>query len=135
MGLFAERVLTSTGESSMKRTCCILGIAALAMVAAMVAGRSRTFASAAPQAQTPGEVTVTIENFSFSPGTITVPAGSTVRWTNKDDSPHNIVSEDKSFKSKTLDTDDHFSQAFAKPGTYGYYCGLHPKMQGKIVVR
>jgi len=105
------------------------------LVIAMLAGRSQTYGAAAPQANAPSEATVQIENFSFAPATITVPAGTTVRWTNKDDSPHNVVGDDKSFKSKALDTDDSFSYTFSKPGTYGYFCGMHPKMTGKIVVK
>ncbi len=77
---------------------------------------------------------VTIDNFSFSPAALTVPAGTTVVWTNHDDIPHNVVERDQKFKSKALDTDDKFSYTFAEPGTYEYFCGLHPKMTGKIIV-
>ncbi len=52
-----------------------------------------------------------------------------------DDIPHNVVSDDKSFKSKVLDTDDAFVYTFTKPGTYTYFCSIHPKMTGKIVVQ
>jgi plastocyanin len=119
----------------MKRTCWTLGIAAILLVIVMLAGRSRSFASAAPQEKAPAEVAVEIGNFAFSPATATVPAGTTVRWTNKDDVPHNVIGDDKSFRSKTLDTDENFSYTFSKPGTYSYYCGIHPRMTGKIVVR
>ena len=81
------------------------------------------------------EATVKIDNFSFSPNTISVPVGTTVRWTNADDIPHTIVSDDKIFKSKALDTDDQFTYTFTKPGTYSYFCGLHPKMTAKVVVQ
>jgi plastocyanin len=82
------------------------------------------------------EVTeVKIDNFSFGPQTITVPAGTQVRWTNHDDIPHNAVSEDKLFKSTTLDTDQQFTYTFDKPGTYKYYCTIHPRMTGTIVVQ
>jgi plastocyanin len=75
-------------------------------------------AYAAPAgAGTPSEVTVKIDNFSFSPASITVPVGTTVRWTNADDIPHTVVSDDKSFKSKALDTDEQFTYTFTKPGT------------------
>src|SRR5438445_719559 len=77
---------------------------------------------------------VKIDNFSFSPATLTVPVGATVTWTNNDDIPHNIVSSEQKFKSKPLDTDDKFSFTFTSVGTYQYFCGLHPKMIGKIVV-
>jgi len=78
---------------------------------------------------------VTIDNFSFTAQTITVPAGTEVRWTNHDDIPHTVVSDDKTFKSKVLDTDQSFSYAFDKPGTYKYFCSIHPKMTGTVVVQ
>jgi len=78
---------------------------------------------------------VRVDNFSFGPGALTVPANSTVTWVNKDDVPHVIASNDGLFKSKALDTDDKFSFAFEKAGTYSYYCSIHPKMVGKIVVQ
>ena len=78
---------------------------------------------------------VKIDNFVFGPPTITVPVGATVTWTNKDDIPHTTVSTDGVFKSKVMDTDEKFSYTFAKAGTYPYYCTIHPKMTGKIVVQ
>ena|SRR5262250_274374 len=78
---------------------------------------------------------VQIDNFSFGPATLTVPAKSTVTWVNKDDVPHVIASNDGLFKSKALDTDDKYSYTFTKAGTYTYYCSVHPKMVGKIVVQ
>jgi plastocyanin len=78
---------------------------------------------------------VKIDNFSFEPLTITVPRGATVRWTNHDDIPHAVAADDKSFKSRVLDTDEKFSYTFDKPGTYPYFCSLHPKMTGKVVVQ
>lgn len=77
---------------------------------------------------------VTIDNFSFSPATLTVAAGTTVVWTNKDDIPHTVVERNQKFRSKGLDTDDAYSYTFSEPGTYEYFCGMHPKMVGKIVV-
>ena len=79
-------------------------------------------------------VSVGIDNFTFNPQKLTVKAGTTVIWTNKDDIPHNIVSSAQKFKSKPLDTDETYTSTFAEPGTYEYFCGLHPKMVGKIVV-
>jgi amicyanin len=78
---------------------------------------------------------VKIDNFSFGPQTLTIPAGSTVTWTNRDDIPHTAVSTDGAFKSKVMDTDEKFSHTFTNPGTYAYYCTIHPKMTGKIVVQ
>ena len=77
---------------------------------------------------------VTIDNFSFRPQTLTVAVGATVTWTNRDDVPHTVVSDDAVFKSKARDTDEKFSYTFDKPGTYPYHCSLHPKMTGQVVV-
>jgi plastocyanin len=78
---------------------------------------------------------VRVDNFTFGPETLTVPGNSTVTWVNKDDVPHVIASDDGLFKSKALDTDDKYSYTFTKAGTYPYYCSVHPKMVGKIVVQ
>ena len=79
--------------------------------------------------------TVTIDNFSFTPAAVTVKTGTTVTWTNKDDIPHGIGATNNAFpKSKALDTDDSYSFTFTTPGTYQYFCYLHTKMVGSIVV-
>jgi len=78
---------------------------------------------------------IKVDNFTFAPETLNVPVNGTVTWVNKDDVPHVIASNDGLFKSKGLDTDDHYSYTFTKPGTYSYYCSIHPKMVGKIVVQ
>jgi len=78
---------------------------------------------------------VRVDNFTFGPDTLTVFANSTVTWVNKDDVPHVIASNDGLFKSKALDTDDKYSYTFTKAGTFAYYCSIHPKMVGKIVVQ
>jgi len=79
--------------------------------------------------------TVTIDNFSFTPAAVSVKPGTTVTWTNKDDIPHGIGATNNVFpKSKALDTDDSYSFTFTTPGTYQYFCYLHPKMVGSIVV-
>jgi plastocyanin len=78
---------------------------------------------------------VKIDNFSFGPQTLTVPVGATVTWTNRDDIPHTSVSTDGVFKSKVMDTNETFSYTFAKAGTYPYYCSIHPKMTGQVVVK
>ncbi len=77
---------------------------------------------------------IVVDNFSFAPATTAVPVGTAITWTNKDDVPHNIVSTDHKFKSPVLDTDQQFSHSFDAPGTYNYYCSIHPKMTGQIVV-
>jgi plastocyanin len=78
---------------------------------------------------------IRVDNFTFEPETLTVSVNSTVTWVNKDDVPHVIASDEGLFKSKALDTDDHYTYTFTKAGTYAYYCTVHPKMVGKIVVR
>jgi amicyanin len=78
---------------------------------------------------------VGIDNFTFTPPQLTVKAGTTVTWTNKDDIPHGIAATNNAFaRSKALDTDDSFSVTFATPGTYQYFCYVHPHMTGTIVV-
>ena len=79
------------------------------------------------------DVAVKIGNFTFGPQELKVKSGTTVTWTNEDDIPHTIVSINN-FRSKALDSDDKFSFTFTTPGTYKYFCSLHPHMTGTIVV-
>ena len=78
---------------------------------------------------------VTIDNFTFSPKELTVAVGTTVKFINHDDIPHTVVEKSLSFRSKALDTDDAYSYTFATAGSFDYFCGLHPHMVGKIIVR
>jgi len=118
----------------MRKTLWIFAL--LALITAVLA---ITMASQSVPAATAGEPAaanaVKIDNFTFSPATLTVVPGTTVRWTNKDDVPHTVVSSDKAFKSNTLDTDQEFTYTFTKPGTYSYFCSLHPKMTAAVVVK
>ncbi len=110
----------------------IAGVAAPLMLAVLLlAGTPSMTATNNPTAG----ADVKIDNFTFGPQIITVPVGSTVTWTNKDDIPHTSVSTDGVFKSKVMDTDEKFSYTFTKPGTYPYYCTIHPKMTGQVVVK
>ena len=105
-----------------------LGAATATMLAAVV------LPSWAQNAASAGAVS--IDNFTFTPPTLTVKAGTTVTWINKDDIPHGIASDDNAFaRSKALDTDDRFSFTFTTPGTYKYFCYVHPHMTGTIVVQ
>lgn len=81
--------------------------------------------------------TVHIDNFTFSPATLTVKAGTRVTWTNRDDEPHTVTSASnpRVFASGALDTDGSFAFTFDKPGTYPYFCAIHPHMTGVIVVK
>ncbi len=81
-----------------------------------------------------GTKEVAIDNFSFTPGSLAVPVGATVRWTNHDDIPHTVTAEDRAFKSPVLDTDGVFSRQFTAAGTFRYFCSIHPKMTGSVVV-
>ena len=96
---------------------------ALMLAAAVLPGRAQSPVSA-----------VSVDNFTFNPQRLTIKAGSTVSWTNKDDIPHAIASVSALFRSKALDTDDNYSFTFTSPGTYQYFCSLHPHMTGTIVV-
>jgi plastocyanin len=78
---------------------------------------------------------VRIDNFTFAPARLTIPTGTTVTWTNRDDVPHTVVADARQFKSPALDTDDRFSHTFTKSGTFPYFCGVHPHMTGTIIVR
>jgi plastocyanin len=79
-------------------------------------------------------VEVKIDNFSFSPASLTVRVGTQITWMNRDDIPHTIVEDSRAFKSKVLDTDEKYTFTLSQPGTYKYYCSIHPRMTGKLVV-
>jgi plastocyanin len=94
-----------------------------AMIAVALLG-ALCFGAYAQQATAPE---IKIDDFSFTPATITAAAGTTVTWINRDDIPHTVASDGKEFKSKALDTDEKFSYTFSKAGTYSYFCSLHPR--------
>ncbi len=112
------------------------GVMGMTTVAGNSGGGEVTLAAAAPAAP-PQAATmeVKIDNFSFGPTEVKVAVGTTVTWTNRDDIPHTVVSTDKVFKSKVLDTDEKFSFTFTKAGTYEYFCSIHPHMTGRVVVQ
>ena len=120
----------------MKRVLSVaaLGIAILIGIAFMGAGQHDYVANAQGTSQ---DSNVKIDNFSFTPQVLNIAVGTTVTWTNSDDIPHTVVSTDdpKTFKSKALDTDDKFSFTFTNAGSYSYFCSIHPKMTGTIVVK
>ena len=89
----------------------------------------------APSADAGNAAAVKIDNFQYSPSMLVVAPGTTVTWTNDDDSPHSVREKDGKFKSAALDTDDTFSQTFSAPGEYEYFCSIHPYMTGKVVVQ
>jgi plastocyanin len=79
--------------------------------------------------------TVMIEGFSFKPATLTIAVGTQVMWMNHDQDPHTVVSSDKTFRSKALDTNESFSYTFDKAGSYPYFCSMHPSMTGTVIVQ
>lgn len=100
-----------------------LGVAALGAGPASAAGK-------APEAK------VEIKHFAFAPEVLTVTAGTRVIWTNRDDEPHIVVSAGNRFaSSKAMDTDETYATVFDKPGTYAYFCSIHPHMVGTVIVR
>jgi plastocyanin len=92
-------------------------------------------ASEAPPTGTLAAQQVTIDNFTFSPATVTIAAGTTVTWINHDDVPHTVTSNDKLFSSQAMDTDGTFSHMFTAPGIYPYFCAVHRHMTGQIIVK
>jgi len=119
----------------MRRSVLISGLGAATLMLGMGAlGAGPQRFELSPQ-QKPETAEVKIDNFSFGPAALTVPVGTTVSWTNRDDIPHTVVSTDGVFKSKVLDTDEKFSFTFSKAGSYPYFCSIHPKMTCKVVVQ
>jgi plastocyanin len=116
-----------------KKSAWIAGLAAPVMLGMLLLVESPNVTAADQPSAASADVK--IDNFSFGPPTLTVPVGTTVVWTNRDDIPHTVVSTDGVFKSKVRDTDEKFSYTFTKAGTYPYFCSVHPKMTGKIVVQ
>ena len=104
--------------------------AAVALVSGAALVMPAIFAAAAPPAPT-----VDIAKFAYTPKEITVAPGTKVVWTNHDETPHTVASNDKSFASKGLDTDDKFEHVFASEGDFTYYCTVHPFMTGVVHVR
>ncbi len=105
-----------------------------AAVSGAIAGAGLAYGVTMSRAQT-APAAVAIDNFTFSPPQLKVRAGTRVTWTNRDDIPHGIAWANNAFgKSKAMDTDDSYSRAFDTPGTYAYFCYIHPHMTGTIVV-
>jgi len=116
---------------SVRRRVRMVGV--LLVIAVLVAYASALQVDAAA----PGTagLQVEIKHHKYSPITLTVPVGTTVTWTNRDDDVHTVVSTAQKFTSRGIDTDESFSQKFTAPGTYDYFCTLHPLMTGKVIVK
>ena len=106
-------------------------LGALALLAATLGVRN-VDADAAPAPQT---VEVTITKFAFAPKDVTVAPGTRIVWTNHDEAPHTVTSNDKTFASKGMDTDDKYDHTFTTEGDFGYICAVHPFMTGVVHVR
>ena len=106
---------------------------------ALVTSTKPTEAAAGPSEATneATEVKIKIADLAFDPPTVTVRAGTKVTWTNQDEVPHTVTSTTKPrvLESAALDTNDSFSHVFKEPGTYKYFCTVHPKMAGTVVVK
>ena len=108
----------------------------VALVLGPVVGAMLAFGAVAAQDATKKDANeITIDNFTFTPKELTVAVGTTVKWVNHDDIPHTIVEKKTTFRSKALDTDDSYSFTFTSPGTFDYFCGLHPHMVGQVIVK
>ena len=107
-----------------------------ALIAALILGpMTGMLLALGPLSAQDAKGTVTIDNFTFMPAELTIATGTTVTWVNHDDIPHSVVEKDKKFRSKALDTDDSYSFTFTAAGTFEYFCGLHPQMVGKVIVK
>ena len=120
----------------MRKTRSVLSFAAA--IGALLTVGAAADPAAAPQAAADAQADqVIIGDFAFEPSTLTVTAGTVVKWVNKDDDPHTVIGTDPEspIKSRPLDTGDRYSIALTKPGTYRYFCSLHPHMTGTVIVR
>jgi len=112
-----------------KTAALLCGIAFLNLSLFALAGEMKNVDSTDKQNK------IEIKDFAFNPQTLTVKSGEKVTWINRDEEPHTIVSVEKQFKKSTaLDTDQEFTITAGAPGTYNYFCSVHPKMTGTIVV-
>ena len=114
--------MISSRIGSVVRTAALAIVASLALGSTAVAGE-------------PSASVVVAKEFMFSPATLTVAAGTTVTWSNRDEEPHTVVSETGLFRSAALDTNESFSFRFDQPGTYRFVCSIHPQMTGTIIVQ
>ena len=117
-------------------TAIIWAVLILIGIALARASGAKAADTTAPSTR-PDAVEIGITDFHFVPAEVTVKPGTTITWVNHDDIPHTATADGDSplFDSKALDTDDKYSFTFTKPGTYPYYCKVHPHMRGKIIVK
>ena len=119
----------NTFITKMKIAVLVCGITGFSVMA--VAGEMKDTGSSGA-----GQNKIEIKDFAFNPQTITVKSGEKITWINRDEEPHTVASVEKQFKkSIALDTDQEFTVVTGSPGTYSYFCSVHPKMTGTIVVK
>jgi plastocyanin len=130
VGFTASAVMPARSPRVTRRHWLRQGVTAAAILVLVAIGQGMALSPAIA-----ADSTVSIDNFTFGPNVLTVKAGTTVTWVNNDDIPHTILDKNrKVFRSKVLDTEDKFSFTFTQPGTYDYFCGLHPHMTGQVIV-
>jgi plastocyanin len=125
---------TSSGAGSGDRSYGGGGATTAGAAATTAAGGEATTAASGGGAPAAGAGAVTIKDFAFDPGDLTIAKGTTVTWKNDDSATHRIKSGDGSFDSKDLKNGDSFDHTFDTAGTFDYICGIHPSMKGKITV-
>ncbi len=113
---------------AMARRVLLRAVAAGAGAAVSAAGGWRPACAEDPK------MAVNIDNFAFTPPSVMVKPGTIVTWTNRDDIPHVVLMQSLKLRSKVMDTNDSFSYRFEKPGSFDYFCALHPHMKGQVIV-
>lgn len=113
----------------------LIVIGSFLSLAVLSASERASAAVGPPESSTGSAAEVKIDNFAYTPGVITVKVGTEVTWINHDDIPHTVDSTQGKFKSAALDTDSKFQFRFTEQGEYPFYCRMHPKMTGKVVVQ
>jgi plastocyanin len=117
------------------RTLVLAALGGCAALAGGAVNPATTSPAAPPSTRPAAEVRVSVDNFSFSPAVVTVPVGGRVTWTNRDDVPHTVTANTRAFTSPALDTDEKYPHVFSAPGEYAYFCGIHPHMTGRVIVK
>ena len=137
LGMYVLAVIVTLGVSIMSISSMRTAVAGSSITPVDETPPAPADTTAAPATAPAQDSQVRIDNFAFNPKELTIPAGTKVTWVNKDDVPHTATSKDKppAFDSKALDTDDTYSFTFSKPGTYQYYCKVHPHMTGTVIVK
>ena len=116
----------------MKFACTFLVITFVVPLTLIASGAGTT--KPTPRASDAGSYTINIKDFMFTPRNLTIPVGSKVTWINKDEEPHKVAEVNSTFGSQPLDTDEGFTYEFKTAGKYEYFCTVHPRMTGTIIV-